>query len=47
MGLSLVHDFVTISKGRIAVTSEPGKGSLFRVTIPVQIMEKEVMAKAF
>jgi signal transduction histidine kinase len=47
LGLSLVHDFVTISKGRIAVTSEPGKGSLFRVTIPVQIMEKEVMAKAF
>ena len=47
LGMSLVNDFVTISKGKIAVTSEPGKGSLFRVTIPVQIMEKEVMAKAF
>lgn len=47
LGLSLVHDFVTISKGRIAVTSEPGKGSLFKVTIPVQIMEKEVLSKAF
>jgi signal transduction histidine kinase len=47
LGLSLVHDFVTISKGRIAVNSEPGKGSIFRVTIPVQLMEKEVMTKVF
>ncbi|TFH05254.1 MAG: HAMP domain-containing histidine kinase [Spirochaetales bacterium] len=35
LGLILAHDYVTRSGGQISVTSEPGKGSEFRFTLPV------------
>ena len=34
LGLSICHNIVTGMKGRISVTSEPGHGARFRVTLP-------------
>ncbi len=34
LGLVLVHDFVTLNKGIITVTSQEGSGSCFRITLP-------------
>jgi signal transduction histidine kinase len=34
MGLMLCYDFIKANKGTISVTSEPGKGSTFVVTLP-------------
>ncbi len=36
LGLHLVHRIVTTHSGTISVTSEPGKGSLFKIRLPVQ-----------
>lgn len=38
MGLAIVNALVYMMQGRIIVSSEPGKGSTFRVEIPRQIM---------
>ncbi len=35
IGLALVHDLVALHGGRIGVVSEPGRGSVFSVTIPL------------
>ncbi len=37
IGLSLVKDLVTLSHGTIEVVSEPGKGSVFIVVLPIDI----------
>ncbi len=34
LGLILAHEFVQLNKGSITVSSEPGKGSTFTVTVP-------------
>ncbi len=39
LGLSIVKDLVQLQKGTITVTSEPGKGSAFRFTIPYKIID--------
>ncbi|WGO99180.1 CHASE domain-containing protein [Saccharophagus degradans] len=35
LGLALVHEFVTLHGGRIKVTSEVGRGSVFSVWLPI------------
>jgi two-component system phosphate regulon sensor histidine kinase PhoR len=35
VGLYLVREIVRLHKGTVEVTSSPGRGSLFRVTLPV------------
>jgi K+-sensing histidine kinase KdpD len=35
LGFSICHSIVSSLQGRIEVASEPGKGSSFRVTLPV------------
>lgn len=37
IGLSLVKQITTAHGGRVQVTSEPGKGSTFEVTIPIRL----------
>lgn len=34
LGLSLCKEFITLQKGSIAVQSEPGKGTTFRISLP-------------
>jgi signal transduction histidine kinase len=37
IGLAIVHHLVRLMGGDVAVTSEPGKGSEFRVTLPADV----------
>ena len=39
IGLSLVNEFIRLHDGDITVKSEPGKGSIFTVSIPVRDIE--------
>ena len=39
LGLSIVKDLVQLQQGTITVSSEPGKGSTFRFTIPYKIID--------
>jgi CheY-like chemotaxis protein/nitrogen-specific signal transduction histidine kinase len=36
LGLTIVHQYVQMMDGRISVKSRPGKGTLFRVELPLQ-----------
>ena len=40
LGLTICQSFVNLMGGKISVESEPGKGSLFRIELPVAITEK-------
>lgn len=40
LGLALIHQFVGLHKGRIAVSSEPQKGAHFKVSIPTRVCEQ-------
>jgi signal transduction histidine kinase len=42
LGLSISNEIVQMHNGRISVTSEHGKGSCFRVTLPLVSSEQEV-----
>ncbi|WP_211194311.1 two-component regulator propeller domain-containing protein [Pyxidicoccus fallax] len=46
LGLSLCHAYVSAMGGTISVESEPGKGSVFRVTLKRAAPEAEVAADA-
>jgi len=37
LGLSIVHQFVQLMKGNMTVESVPGKGTLFRVELPLEL----------
>ena len=37
LGLALTHEFVTVLGGQVAVTSQPGEGSEFTVSIPCEL----------
>lgn len=39
LGLQLVHEFVQINKGTIQATSEVGKGSNFKVSLPIYSLD--------
>ena len=41
VGLYLVKSFVTMHKGKIEVTSKPGKGSKFSIELPVEIINED------
>jgi signal transduction histidine kinase len=41
LGLSISNEIVQMHKGRISVTSEHGKGSCFRVTLPLASWEQD------
>jgi two-component system, sensor histidine kinase ChiS len=43
IGLSLVKDLVILMKGTIHVDSEPGKGSVFTVGLPMKKLETQAM----
>ncbi|PSK80921.1 hybrid sensor histidine kinase/response regulator transcription factor [Prolixibacter denitrificans] len=45
IGLALVNEYVKLQNGTITVESEPGKGSCFRVTLPL-VFGKETSAEA-
>ena len=45
IGLSLVNEFVRLHDGEITVKSEPGKGSIFTVSIPVRDIESPYEAE--
>jgi signal transduction histidine kinase/CheY-like chemotaxis protein len=38
LGLAITHRFVQLMKGRISVESEPGRGSIFTVQLPAQVV---------
>jgi signal transduction histidine kinase/DNA-binding NarL/FixJ family response regulator len=38
LGLAITHRFVQLMRGQIRVESEPGKGSIFTVQLPTQVM---------
>ena len=45
LGLSIVNELVVLQNGSIAVESEPGKGTSFRLIIPYKISEEQLSDK--
>lgn len=40
LGLPITREFITAMGGKIELESEPGRGSLFRILVPVKLAEK-------
>jgi len=45
LGLAITHTLVTLMNGDINVVSEPGKGSLFTVSLPQRTVDSAVLGK--
>ncbi len=45
LGLSIVHQFVQLMDGRISVTSTEGKGTLFKVVLPLDKADEDAVAR--
>jgi signal transduction histidine kinase/ligand-binding sensor domain-containing protein len=43
LGLAICRSLVDVMEGRIDVTSKPGKGSLFTVTVPIELAEASAL----
>ena len=41
LGLAISHKFVTLMKGELRVSSEPGKGAIFSCIVPVELADAE------
>jgi signal transduction histidine kinase len=41
LGLAIVHQLCKAMKGTVVVNSVPGEGSVFTVTLPLEIMQDE------
>jgi signal transduction histidine kinase/CheY-like chemotaxis protein len=46
LGLAIVKQLVEIQNGSISITSEPGKGSVFTVTLPYEILNENEITSA-
>ena len=45
LGLSITQRLITLMDGKFRVESEPGKGTLFEVRLPQEIVDNEVLGK--
>ncbi len=43
LGLAICRSLVDVMEGRIDVTSKPGEGSLFTVTVPIELVEADAL----
>ncbi len=45
LGLTITHQFIELMGGTITVESKPGKGSVFRIELPVELVDTAAIAE--